>query len=59
MRRGVVRVVATRTLTGETVTVSAINPNNTTGATLYTLTPSVQPQSFVVRVGNFALFPFL
>ena len=55
-RLSYVRVVATRTLTGETVTVSAINPNNTTGATLYTLTPSVQPQSFAVGVGNFILF---
>ena len=55
-RLSAVRVVATRTLTGETVTVSAINSNNTTGATLYTLTPSVQPQSFAVAVGNFILF---
>ena len=58
-RLSTVRVVATRTLTGETVTVSAINPvDNSTGATLYTLTPSVQPQSFVVRVipsGPFSL----
>ena len=54
-----VRVVATRTLSTETVTVSAINPaDNSTGATLYTLTPSVQPQSFVVRVGIFPLFQF-
>ena len=58
-RLSAVRMVATRTLTGETVTVSAINPvDNTTGATLYTLTPSVQPQSFVVRVGTFTLYPF-
>ena len=58
-RLSAVRVVAIRTLTGETVTVSAINPlDNSTGATLYTLTPSVQPQSFVVRVGIFPLFQF-
>ena len=55
-RLSTVRVVATRTLTGETVTVSAINLDGTTGATLYTLTPSVQPQSFAVRLGTFALF---
>ena len=57
-RLSTVRVVATRTAATETVTVSAINPGGTTGATLYTLTPSVQPQSFAVRVvpsGPFAL----
>ena len=57
-RLSTVRVVATRTAATETVTVSAINPGGTTGATLYTLTPSVQPQSFVVRVipsGPFSL----
>ena len=57
-RLSTVRVVATRTATTETVTVSAINPNTTTGATLYTLTPFVQPQTFVVRVlpsGPFSL----
>ena len=43
------RVVATRTLTAETMTVSAINPGGTTGAILYTLTNYVQPNSFVVR----------
>ena len=58
-RLSTVRVVATRTATTETVTVSAINPDNTTGATLYTLTPSVQPQSFVIRAGIPTLFPFL
>ena len=59
-RLSTVRVVATRTLTTETVTVSAINPvDNSTGATLYTLTPSVQPQSFAVGLGTFfTLFPF-
>ena len=57
-RLSTVRVIATRTVTTETVTVSAINPGGTTGATLYTLTPSVQPQTFVVRVlpsGPFSL----
>ena len=57
-RLGTVRVVATRTATSETVTVSAINPDNTTGATLYSLTPSVQPQSFAVGLGTFPLYPF-
>ena len=57
-RLGTVRVVATRTATSETVTVSAINPDNTTGATLYSLTPSVQPQSFAVGLGTFPLFQF-
>ena len=57
-RLSTMRVVATRTLTGETVTVSTINMDGTTGATLYTLTPTVQPQSFVVRLGTFALFTF-
>ena len=42
------RAAATRTATAETVTVSAINPDNSTGATL-TLTNVVQPNSFVVR----------
>ena len=57
-RLSTVRVVATRTPATETVTVSAINPGGTTGAALYTLTPSVQPQSFVVRAipsGPFSL----
>jgi len=53
-----VRVVATRTATTETVTVSAINPDNSTGTTFYTLPPSVQPQSFVSRVGIPTLFQF-
>ena len=57
-RLSTVRVVATRTATTETVTVSAINPDNTTGATLYTLTPFVQPQSFVIRAGIPTLFQF-
>ena len=57
-RLSTVRVVATRTATTETVTVSAINPDNTTGATLYTLTPSVQPQSFAVGLGAFTLYSF-
>ena len=58
-RLSTVRVVATRTATTETVTVSAINPvDNSTGATLYTLTPFVQPQSFVIRVGIPTLFQF-
>ena len=57
-RLSTVRVVATRTAATEMVTVSAVGPGGTTGATLYTLTPSVQPQSFVVRVipsGPFSL----
>ena len=52
------RVVATRTAATETVTVSAINPDNSTGAILYTLTNVVQPNSFVVGLGTFPLFTF-
>ena len=50
-RGSLVRVVAVRTATTETVTVSAINPDHSTGATLYSLTPYVQPQSFVIQIG--------
>ena len=45
-RGTVLRITAIRTATTESVTVSLVNPDNSTGATLYAFTPSVAPQSF-------------
>ena len=47
-RGTVLRITAIRTATTESVTVSLVNPDNSTGATLYTFTPSVAPQSFQI-----------